>query len=150
MNTTFTPIGKRHLSMLRAGYEKRRRSHWAGNRGFETPRVLPWKHGDGRQAVALSFYNAPECVLVCLVDSSLPLEMPLEQRCATPPADSFRELLDRIYDLAEDNWSEPPVGRYRLRQLKSELKTENPGIEADDLPSLWSLVIDGGGTWATF
>ena len=138
------PIPARRLAVLRRKHERRHRSRWAGSKGWQCCKVLPLAHGDGKLAVLVSFFAAPELSLMVFVDSELRLELPLEQRCAPSPPPSFRDLTETIYNLCEDTWEEPPVGRYRLRCLRWAQR-EDGG--PDDGPSLWSVVFQYGSTW---
>ena len=145
-------IAEGELARLREQYERPQQERW----GWEsdpsqcTPNLLPYKHGDGKQAMFLSFYSAPELAIIVLVDSALPGDLPLEQRCAVRPPPSFRGLLDQIYDLCEETWDDPPAGEYRLDELRRSQKEcgEMHDTDLDDLSSLWSVVIEGRSTWA--
>ncbi len=144
---TFTPIPPRKLGTLQKRYEVRRKSLWASPvHGLQSRKLLPYIHGDGGQVALISFYAAPEICIVILLDSKLPLDLPEKERFLPIPPPSFRDLLDTIYNLCEDTWSDPPCSRYRIKQLTEELKVEY-GPDPDDHPSLWSMIIAAGGTW---
>lgn len=142
----FKPLTGKKLMRLRQQHERRRKSVWAGSKGFQQRKLLPAIHGDGGKVVLLSFFAAPEVCIVVLVDSSVPLELPESERYAPSPRLSFRDLLDTIYDQCEDTWYDPPAGPYRWKRLKQALRDEY-GDDLDDAPSMWSLVLRDGGTW---
>lgn len=143
MTLDFHPIPPDLLPELRRRYEFEQPDLWQPwAESSQTPHLLPYQHGDGKKAVALSFYAAPECVIVVLIDSSLPVELPDHTRHAPNPPPAFRDLLDHIYDLCEDTWDEPPCGDFRLTELR-----ENRDDDYDYQTPLWSIVIDEGSTW---
>jgi hypothetical protein len=146
MNPAFTPIPPERLAALRATHEQPRQSRWSGNTETVHPKVLPLAHGDGEQAVELSFYAAPEVAIIVLVDSELPLE-DIGDGHGDPQ--TFRSMINDIYDLCEDQWSNPPAGDERLEELNQLARMEAAmnEVDADDMRSLWSLTIEDGSTW---
>lgn len=138
-------IPARRFSRLKKRFEKRIRYRWQG-KGWHHPKLLPQQHGNGKQAVAVSFYAAPEVSLVVLVDSSLPLELPLEERCqSSNSVRSFRDLTDWVKDIFVDY--QMPIPRARLRELRREIK-EYPR-DCDDLNE-WELAVRNGCTWCAY
>lgn len=120
-------------------------SPWGDKHDPVTVSRLPQTFGDGQQSVLVSFYGAPECVIEVMVDSDLPLDLGLEERCQEcVEIRSFRDLMPQIWDLLEDTWSDPPlIGDFRTQQLNEELALE--GNEG----SMWELIRRDGSTWCT-
>ncbi len=109
--------------------------------------VLPGKIGDGKQLVLLSFYAAPELAVCIRFDSKLPLDLPDNERFKDSDVPrSFRDYVDDIYDKLEAEYDQPPVPRYRLKELNEEaaLEVDDP----DDRREPWSLIIESGSTWS--
>ena len=124
------------------------------------PRVRPWlwpvPHGNGKERVFLSFYDAPEIVIAVDIDTALPLDLDTDERCKEraegAPMRSFRDLLDGIYDHIEhDSDFHIPVPRPRIKELKQEWSGEEDDPfqdeDYDENEVAWRLIIDGGGTW---
>jgi hypothetical protein len=121
-------------------------SPWGRSHKPVTPARLRVTFGDAQQSVLVSFYAAPECVIEVLVDSGLPLDLDLEERCQqSVEIRSFRDLLPQLWDAYPDQWTDPPnLGRYRRQQLAEEQRLLADG---DDFPSLWDLLYPAGSTW---
>jgi hypothetical protein len=140
-----TPIPEDELIALRSIHETKRPSHWQGSKERVTPALLPFRFGDGKQAVLISFYSAPEVAIIILFDGSLPLDHDdLAERCRSHEAiTSYREATQEIYDHCIDQWSEPPgITDYRRQQLTDEMEEQDP--EDRDL---WECIIKDGSTW---
>ena len=120
-------------------------SPWGKIHSPVTTSRLPETFGDGKQLVFVSFYGAPECVIEVMVDSDLPLDLDLTERCQERvEIRSFRDLMPQIWDLCEATWSDPPlIGDYRTQQLIDEIELE--GNEE----SMWELIRRDGATWCT-
>lgn len=134
-------LGKRRTAAMKHQIEIERPSPWAGHQGeVVTPRLLPLRFGDGAQLVGLSFYAAPELVIMVPFDSRLPLDLDLPARCTeSPTVRCFRDALKTIYDALEDYFGDPPVDEYRTRQLREE--------EEDDEVDLFSILLNHGTCW---
>jgi len=65
------------------------------------PKLLPVMFGDGKKSALVSFYHAPDLVLLVKYDSALPLDLPDSERFKPNPPPSFRDLTDQIWDIAE-------------------------------------------------
>ena len=131
------------FASLRLLHEKPRESPWQSRTCQVTPCLLRTIFGNGGQPVILSFYHAPETVILVLFDSTLPLDLEFEERCKEPAAiRCFRDAIDEIYDSCEEYFSDPPgLTPSRI----ADLREQDPNEEC----SLWSLVIAGGGTWCS-
>lgn len=139
MKTTW--LGKRRTAALKRQIERPRPSPWAGHDSeVVTPRLLPLRFGDGAQLVGLSFYAAPELVIMVPFDSRMPLDLDFKDRCAESPAvRCFRDALETIYDALEDYFDEPPLEEGRTKQLREE--------EEDDEVELFSVLLNHGTCW---
>lgn len=82
-----------------------RPSKWASRPKTKVrPRLLPFQFGNGKKEVVVSFFHAPEIELLVKFDSRLPLDLPDAERFKVSPLiRSFRDVLDDIYELAENH-----------------------------------------------
>lgn len=133
------------LTAARKQWEIPRRSPWASDQSKKkrrSPSLLPICYGDGLQPVLVSFYAAPEVMIVVLFDSALPLDLNEDERFKeSDELRSFRDITDHIFDSCEDQWSDPPnAGDYRMAQLREE-------AEDDEFDDFWSLLERDGCTW---
>jgi hypothetical protein len=121
-------------------------SPWGKHHKPVTPARLRVTFGDAQQSVLVSFYAAPECVIEVLIDSALPLDHDIDERCQERvEIRSFRDLLPQLWEAYTNQWTDPPnLGRYRYKQLTEELRLL---AEEDDFPSLWDLLHRSGSTW---
>lgn len=125
--------------------ERRRRSSWAGHREITVPRLLPYRFGDGKTLVNLSFYDVPELEIVVPFDSRFPLDLDLEEWCKeSETVRCFRDALDSIYELCREYFSDVPLTPNRRKQLSEEIELEGGERE------LWDLIIENGSTWSYF
>jgi hypothetical protein len=139
------------LSELKKLQEQPRPSQWQSRDGaLVTPSLLPLIFGAGDQPVTLSFYHDPETVIIILFDASLPLDLDLPDRChESETIRCFRDAIDQIYDACEDTWDQPPgLTESSIPDLQESASfVDEEALDDDDGPSLWDLVLRGGGTW---
>lgn len=132
-----SPGKVRSLTML---YCRRRKSAWAGHKEKVTPVLLPFRFGDGKQLVNLSFYSAPELEVIVAFDLSVPMDHPSDIRFGKNPPPSFPDALDAIYDLCKWHIALP---KWRRGEIERYYKQE---LEANELDA-WDVVINHGSTW---
>lgn len=121
------------------------KSPWGSRRELGLVEVFPLKRKFGQgERVLISFYAAPECIIVVDIADDLPLDLPLEERCRTHTGAprSLRDLLPEIYAAMQEQWEQPPgIEGYRYDELIKHL---------DDEAELWGAVMDEGSTWQWF
>ena len=86
-----------------------RASPWGStDRSRVHPKLLPVKFGDGKRSALVSFYHAPDLVLLVKYDSSLPLDLPAPERFDNYNGiRSFRDLTDQIWEIAAETIKAP-------------------------------------------
>lgn len=127
----------------RGAIEQERPSTWAGHTETIVPKLLPAKIGDGASYVMLSFYGAPEIVVVVPFDSKLPLDLNMPERgCESDTLRSFRDAVDSIVEEIRETFE---VSTERAESLKE-------GLDAAELEEFdaWAEILRDGSTWAYF
>lgn len=141
------------MSATKPVMTKRRQGGWIKNPwrcGVGSVRLRPfmdYTQGDARKSVWVSFYAAPELCIEVYVDSTLPLDLPDDERCSEKLC--FRFVLDAFWQAWKEAWwttkhgYEPPVTAYRRRELMAEV-SEGYDETAD---ALWAVIERAGCTW---
>lgn len=136
-----TPIPADRLTALRQQWQGTVPNPWGPrHHGPLTPILIPYQHGDGAVPIAISYYRWPDLLLILYVDTDLPTDLPLSERCATDPKPSVRALMPDLRDLLPEIWNDPPLPPDSLHQLTQE-------SEYEGYPRLWEMLFDEGSTW---
>ncbi len=109
------------------------------------PLLLPFRWGNGRERVALTFYAAPELVYVIPFDCRLSLDLPLKERCTNTEAiRCFRDALKEIYGELKKR---EDLSANQIKHLLAEYPDRLSDYDGDALSAAWSILIQGGSTW---